>query len=179
MKRCLGAGPTQIGSSFGRLCRKNTEFCCWPGRLGSETSCVANSATSSTRRPYRLSRGVLADTSARVSASPLNHASLRARMSLAMNTYMVASASATPTAKAAAGHAAMRPAPELRRAARLPENITDASDGVDQRVLPVLINLLAQTVDLDLNHIGGRINVHVPHFVKNHGSRHHASCISD
>ena len=76
MNRCLGGGPTQIGSSFGCICRKKTEFCCCPDKLGSETSCVASSATSSTRRPYRLSRGVLADTSASVSASPLNQASL-------------------------------------------------------------------------------------------------------
>src|SRR5271157_4332020 len=179
MNRCLGTGPTQIGSSLGCACKKKTEFCCCPERLASETSCVASSATSSTSRPYRLSRGVLAETSASVPASPLSQASLRARMSRAINRYIVASASATPTANATAGHAAMRHAAELRRALRFPENITDASDGVDKRVFPVFINLLAQAVDLDFNHIGGRINVHMPHLVKDHGARHDAPLIPD
>src|SRR3974390_241768 len=175
MNRSLGAGPTQIGSSFGCICRKKTEFCCWPGRLVLETSWVASSATSSTRRPYRLSRGVLADTSARVSASPLNQASLRARISRATKKYMMERASATPTAKATVGHAAMRHAAEVRRALRFPENITDTSNGVDQRTFSVFIDFLAQAVDLDFNHVGGRINVHVPYFVQDHGPRHHAS----
>src|SRR5271165_7177243 len=178
MNRCLGTGPTQIGSSLGCACKKKTEFCCCPERLASETSCVASSATSSTRRPYRLSRGVLAETSASVPASPLSQASLRARMSRAINTYIVASASATPTAKATAGHAAMRQAAEFRRALRFPENITNASNGVDERALAVFINLLAQAIDLDINHIGGRINVHVPHLIKDHRASHDAPRIS-
>src|SRR5271165_1270517 len=177
MNRCLGTGPTQIGSSLGCACKKKTEFCCCPVRLGSETSCVASSATSSTRRPYRLSRGVLADTSARVSASPLNQASLRARMSRAIKKYMMESASATPTAKATAGHAAIRHAAESRRALRFPENITDTSNGVDQRRFSVFIDFLAQAVDLHFNHVGGRINVHVPDLVKDHRTRHHSSGI--
>src|SRR5271157_5130109 len=179
MNRCLGTGPTQIGSSLGCACKKKTEFCCCPERLGSETSCVASSATSSTRRPYRLSRGVLADTSAKVSASPLNQASLRARMSRAIKKYMMESANATPTAKATAGHAAIRHAAELRRALRFPENIADTSNGVDQRRFSVFIDLLAQAVDLDFNHIGGRIDMHVPHLVKDHSPRHHSSGIPD
>src|SRR5271165_521134 len=179
MNRCLGTGPTQIGSSLGCACKKKTEFCCCPEKLASETSCVASSATSSTSRPYRLSRGVLAETSARVPASPLSQASLRARMSRAINTYMVASASATPTAKATAGHAAMRHAAELRRALRFPDNITDTSNGLDQRTFAVFINLLAQAVYLNFDHVGGRINVHVPHLIKDHSPRHHPSRIPD
>src|SRR5271157_227082 len=178
MNRCLGTGPTQIGSSFGWVCKKNTEFCCCPERLASETSRAASSATSSTRRPYRLSLGVLAETSAKVSASPLSQASLRARMSRAIRKYMIASVMAMPTARATVGHTAIRHAADLPRILRF-ENITHTSNGVDQRMLSLLINFLAQAVDLDINHVGGRINAHVPHLIKDHGSRHDASRIPD
>src|SRR5271166_198018 len=178
MNRCLGTGPTQIGSSLGCACKKKTEFCCCPEKLASETSCVASSATSSTSRPYRLSRGVLAETSAKVSASPLSQASLRARMSRAIKKYMIASVRAIPTARATAGHTAIRQAADLPRVLRL-ENITHASNGVNERMLSLLINFLAQAVDLDIDHVGCRINAHVPHLIEDHGSRHHASRIPD
>ncbi len=58
------------------------------------------------------------------------------------------------------------------------EDIAHTSHGPNQRYLSRAIHLAAQAVDMHVNHIRVRLNAHAPHFIQNHGARHHAARIS-
>src|SRR5581483_3837702 len=176
----LDPGPTQSGGSFlAPVCRKNTELRRSPRRCRSSgTSWVASSATSSTRRSYKLSRGVSLETCASTSASPLNQASLRSRMMLATSMYMTPKARAVPTAKARVAHSDMRQAAVWRRGLRIFENITDSTNGVDQGAHGIAIHLGTQAVDVNIHHVGSGINAHAPHVIENHGTGDHAADVA-
>src|ERR1035438_1124536 len=176
----MGLGPTQMGSCPGCVCRKKTGLWCPPREsLAPGTSREASSATSSTRRSYKASRGVLAETSARTSASPLSHASLRWRMSLAISKYMIAKAIALPRANATVGQMAIRQAAEDPCDLCFLKNIANTANGMDKWPFAVAIYLVAQTVDLYIHHVGSGVNAHAPHAIQNHGASHDPSGITN
>ena len=111
--------------------------------------------------------------------SPLSHASLRSRISLAISKYMIAKAIALPRAKASVGQMAIRQAAEGPRDSRFLKNITNTANGMNKWAFAVPIYLVAQTVDLYVDHVGHGIDAHTPHAIQNHGARHYTSSITN
>ena len=62
-----------------------------------------------------------------------------------------------PTEKASVVHKAMRQAAVVRRFSGMFQNVSHTADGVNQGFAIVAVNLAAQSINVNVHHIGGRI----------------------
>src|SRR5690606_30979395 len=58
-------------------------------------------------------------------------------------------------------------------AAIRPDHVTRAANGVEKRLFEILLDLAAKTGDMHIDHIGLRVEVIVPHILKQHGACNH------
>src|ERR1700677_1366736 len=87
-------------------------------------------------------------------------------------------ATAVPSANARVVQIESRQAAVVRSVLGMLENIANTPNGVDQRSRRVMVNLTPQTIDMDVDHVGGGIDSHPPDVVQNHGASHHSAFIS-
>ena len=59
----------------------------------------------------------------------------------------------------------------------VPENISNTTQGSNAGTLAIRVDLPAQSVDVDVHHIGIRLNSHTPDFIENHRPCDDAACI--
>src|SRR5208337_1113050 len=62
----------------------------------------------------------------------------------------------------------MRQAAVVREFSGILQDVPHTSDGVNQGFAAVGVNLAAQTVNVNVHHIGGRIKMHMPNMVEDH-----------
>src|SRR5215467_15826670 len=62
--------------------------------------------------------------------------------------------------------------------ARSTETISDAADRVDQRIGLLIIDLAAHASDIDVDDIGGGIEMQIPDMLQQHRARHHAALVA-
>src|ERR1700733_5649453 len=87
-------------------------------------------------------------------------------------------ATAVPSANARVVQIEIRQATVVRSVLGMLENIANTPNGVDQRLRRVVVNLAPQTIDMDVDDVGGGIDPHPPNVVQNHGASHHPTFIS-
>jgi len=87
-------------------------------------------------------------------------------------------ATAVPSANASVVQIEIRQAAVVRKFLGMFENVTNATNCVNQRSLSVLIHFAAQTIDMNIHHVGCGVNPHFPDMVQNHGPGHHATFIA-
>ncbi len=87
-------------------------------------------------------------------------------------------ATAVPSANARVVQIEIRQAAVVRSVLGMLENVANAPNGVDQRSRRVMVNLTAQTINMDVDDVGGGIDPHPPDVVQNHGASHHPTFIS-
>ena len=75
-----------------------------------------------------------------------------------------------PTENASVVHKAMRQAAVVRELSGILQEVPHTSDCVNQGLATVAVNLAAQTVNVNVHHIGGRIKLHMPNMVEDHSS---------
>src|ERR1700733_5950555 len=57
------------------------------------------------------------------------------------------------------------------------EDISDTSQCLDQRFTSDRIDLAAQTVNMDIDHVRVRLNPHSPNFLQKHGAGYNSACV--
>src|SRR5947207_12862879 len=67
---------------------------------------------------------------------------------------------------------------EVRVLARSTEAISDAANGVDQRIGLLVVDLAAYPADIDVDDIGRRVEMKVPDVLQQHGAGHHPAFIA-
>src|ERR1017187_6994110 len=83
-----------------------------------------------------------------------------------------------PQANAKVAHREMRQAALCRIGLAVFEDIAHTSQRTNQRLLPVTIDLAAQSIDMNIHNIGVRLDTHAPYFIENHRARHNAARIA-
>ena len=73
-----------------------------------------------------------------------------------------------PTENASVVHKAMRQAAVVRRFSGMLQNVPHTADGVNQGFAIVVVNFAAQSINVNVYHIGGRIKTHMPYMVEDH-----------
>jgi hypothetical protein len=58
------------------------------------------------------------------------------------------------------------------------ENVTNATNGVDQGPWRVVVYLIAQTINMDIHHVGCGIDPHSPNVIQDHGASYYAPFIA-
>jgi hypothetical protein len=53
------------------------------------------------------------------------------------------------------------------------ENVSDAANCVDEWYGTIVIHFAAQTIDVDVNYVRCRINLHAPDVIQNHGTSYY------
>ena len=86
-------------------------------------------------------------------------------------------ATAVPTANAKVVQIEIRQAAVVRKFLGILENIANTTNRVDQRPHRIMVHLTAQTINMDIHHVGCGINPHPPNVVQNHGPSYHPTCI--
>src|SRR5215471_11232306 len=61
---------------------------------------------------------------------------------------------------------------------RSTEAISDAANRMDQRIGLLVVDLAAQTADIDVDDIGRRIEIEIPDVLQHHGPRHHPAFVA-
>jgi hypothetical protein len=83
-----------------------------------------------------------------------------------------------PQAKASVAQSEMRHAALRMGGLPVVEDIAHSAHGSNQRLLTRCVNLAAQPVYMDVNHIGVRLNAHSPDFIEDHGTGNNPAGIS-
>src|SRR6186713_2990192 len=86
---------------------------------------------------------------------------------------------ATISPNAAIAISARRNVEERSVLARSTEAISDAADGVDQRIGLGIVDLAADAPDIDVDDVGGGIEVQVPDMLEQHRAGDHAALVAD
>src|SRR3954447_229565 len=86
---------------------------------------------------------------------------------------------ATISPNAAIAISARRKVEERSVLARSTETISDAADGVDQRIGLGIIDLAADATDIDVDDVGGGIEVQIPDMLEQHRTRDDAALVAD
>src|SRR5215469_13081984 len=55
----------------------------------------------------------------------------------------------------------------------------NAADGVDQRIGMLIVDLAANAAEIDVDDVGGRVEVEVPYMLQQHGPRHDLTLVAD
>ena len=55
----------------------------------------------------------------------------------------------------------------------------DAANGMDQRIGLTVVDFAANAADININDIGGRVEVQIPHMLQKHGSRDHLAYVAN
>src|SRR5579871_4694938 len=55
----------------------------------------------------------------------------------------------------------------------------DASDGVDERIGLLAVDLAADPSDVDIDDVGGRVKMQIPYMLKQHRPRHHVAFVAN
>jgi hypothetical protein len=58
------------------------------------------------------------------------------------------------------------------------ENVSDAADCVDEWYRAIVIHFVAQAIDVDIDYVRGRINLHAPNVIQNHAASNYAPGIA-
>src|ERR1700693_2290412 len=87
-------------------------------------------------------------------------------------------ATAVPSANARVVQIEIRQAAVAGKFLGILENIAYTANRVDQRAQGVMVHFIAQTINMDVHHVGGGINPHPPNVVENHGPCHHATFVA-
>src|ERR1700688_2876243 len=66
----------------------------------------------------------------------------------------------------------------VRRILGIFEHVSDAADGVNQRVAAIGVNFASQAIDVNIDHIRCRIDPHTPDVIQNHSTSYNASSIA-
>jgi hypothetical protein len=119
----------------------------------------------------------LGDVAERLRLSPESHASLRRWMSAATKLWRKTKTTMVPQAKARVAHSEMRQAALRMGVLPVFEDIAYPAHGSNQRRLSGAVYLAAQTVDVDVDDVGVRLNAHAPHLVEDHGARDDAASV--
>src|ERR1039457_4282666 len=90
----------------------------------------------------------------------------------------MAKATAVPSANARVVQIEIRQAAVARKFLGMFENVANATNGMNQRSWGVMIHFAAQTINMDIDHVGCGINPHFPDMVQNHGARYHTPLIA-
>src|SRR6516225_526709 len=61
---------------------------------------------------------------------------------------------------------------------RSTEAKSDAANGMDQRIFLTAVNLPTNSADIDVDHVGRRIQVQIPYVLQQHGSRDHLTGVA-
>src|SRR5215469_7816642 len=67
---------------------------------------------------------------------------------------------------------------DVRVLARSTETVPDAANGMDQRIGLLVVNLATQPSNIDVDDIGRRIEMKVPHVLQQHGAGYDAAFIA-
>ena len=69
---------------------------------------------------------------------------------------------------------------ELRRvSARSTDAEPDAANGVNERIVLLIVDLAPHPPDIDVDDVGGRIEMQVPDVLQEHRARHHLALVAD
>src|SRR6516164_2051054 len=68
---------------------------------------------------------------------------------------------------------------DLSVLARSTEAIPDAADGMNERIRLLIVYLAPNPPDIDVDDVGGRIEMKVPNMLKQHGARHDPALVAD
>src|ERR1035437_4889213 len=83
-----------------------------------------------------------------------------------------------PQAKARVAHSEMRQAALRMTGLAVLEDIAHTSQGSNQRLLPLAVDLAAQPVDVNIDDVGIRLNAHAPDLIENHRASDDAARIA-
>src|SRR6516225_3264381 len=61
---------------------------------------------------------------------------------------------------------------------RSTETKSDAANGVNQRIVLTAVDLPPDTADIDIDHVGRRIEMQIPYVLQEHGTRDHLTGIA-
>src|SRR5215471_4930728 len=68
---------------------------------------------------------------------------------------------------------------DLSVLARSTEAIPDAADGMNERIRLLIVYLAPYPPDIDVDDVGGRIEMKVPYVLEQHGARHDSAFVAD
>src|ERR1700693_2266826 len=91
---------------------------------------------------------------------------------------MIANARAVPRANARVVQIEMRQAAVVRKILGIVEHVSNAADGVNQRCAAIGVYFVAQTINVDIDHISCRIDPHTPDVIQDHGTSYNTSGIA-
>src|SRR5881392_575732 len=67
---------------------------------------------------------------------------------------------------------------ERKVLARSTDTVPDSADGVDKRIGLLTINLAADSADIDVDDVGRRIEMEIPHMLQQHRSRNNLAFVA-
>ena len=85
---------------------------------------------------------------------------------------------AVPSANARVAQIEIRQAAVVRKFLGMFENVANTANRMNQRSGRVVIYLAAETINVNVDHIGCGVNPHFPDMVQNHGSGHNPPFIA-
>ena len=75
-------------------------------------------------------------------------------------------------------HKAIRQAAVVRRFSGMLQYVAHTADGVNQGFAIVVVNLAAQTINVNVHDIGRRVKTHVPDMVEDHRPSYYSAHVS-
>src|SRR6478672_1077980 len=85
---------------------------------------------------------------------------------------------ATISPNAAIANSASRNVDDLRVLARSTEAISDATDGMDQWIGLLVVDLAAHAPDIDVDDVRRGIEMQIPHMLQQHRARHDTAFVA-